>query len=79
MHPEWVWAYGGKLYFDPGLPETQEHIQQAILHSVEHYDLDGVHFDDYFYPYPVAGQTIPDAATFAAHGSGSPTCPASTE
>lgn len=70
VHPEWIWAYGGKLYFDPGLPETQEHIQQAILHSVEHYDLDGVHFDDYFYPYPVAGQTIPDAATFAAHGAG---------
>ena len=50
VHPEWVWAYGGKLYFDPGLPEAQEHIQRAILHSVEHYDLDGVHFDDYFYP-----------------------------
>lgn len=70
VHPEWIWAYGGKLYFDPGLPETQEHIQQAILHSVEHYDLDGVHFDDYFYPYPVAGQVIPDDATYAAHGAG---------
>ncbi|HET8895675.1 MAG TPA: family 10 glycosylhydrolase [Protaetiibacter sp.] len=70
VHPEWIWAYGGKLYFDPGLPDAQEHIQQAILHSVEHYDLDGVHFDDYFYPYPVAGQTIPDAATYAAHGAG---------
>jgi uncharacterized lipoprotein YddW (UPF0748 family) len=70
VHPEWIWAYGGKLYFDPGLPEAQEHIQQAILHSVEHYDLDGVHFDDYFYPYPVAGQVIPDDATYAAHGAG---------
>ena len=37
---------------------------------VEHYDIDGVHFDDYFYPYPVAGQTLPDAATYAAHGAG---------
>ncbi|WP_127794285.1 glycoside hydrolase family 10 protein [Agromyces sp. LHK192] len=70
VHPEWIWPYGGKLYFDPGLPEVQEHIQQAIMHSVEHYDLDGVHFDDYFYPYAVAGQTIPDAATYAAHGAG---------
>ncbi|MFF2271527.1 glycoside hydrolase family 10 protein [Agromyces sp. NPDC058136] len=70
VHPEWVWAYGGKLYFDPGVPEAQEHIQRAILHSVEHYDLDGVHFDDYFYPYAVAGQTIPDQATFATHGAG---------
>ncbi len=32
VHPEWVWAYGGKLYFDPGLPEAQEHIHRAILH-----------------------------------------------
>ena len=70
VHPEWVWAYGGKLYFDPGLPGAQEHIHQAILHAVEHYDLDGVHFDDYFYPYPVSGQIIPDAATFAEHGAG---------
>ncbi|WP_173923547.1 glycoside hydrolase family 10 protein [Agromyces sp. Marseille-P2726] len=70
VHPDWIWAYGGKLYFDPGLPQVQEHIQQAILHSVEHYDLDGVHFDDYFYPYAVAGQVIPDDATFAAHGAG---------
>ncbi|MHA7135143.1 glycoside hydrolase family 10 protein [Oerskovia turbata] len=70
QHPDWVWAYGGKLYFDPGLPEAQEHIQRAILHSVENYDLDGVHFDDYFYPYAVAGQTIPDAHTYATHGAG---------
>ncbi len=70
VHPEWVWAFGGKLYFDPGLPEVQEHIYAAILDSVAKYDIDGVHFDDYFYPYPVAGQTIPDAATFAAHGGG---------
>ncbi|MCA5891904.1 family 10 glycosylhydrolase [Isoptericola sp. NEAU-Y5] len=69
-HPDWVWAYGGKLYFDPGLPEAREHIYAAILHSVEHYDLDGVHFDDYFYPYPVAGQELPDAATYAEHGAG---------
>ena len=69
-HPDWVWPYGGKLYFDPGLPEAREHIYAAILHSVEHYDLDGVHFDDYFYPYPVAGQTLPDAGTYAEHGGG---------
>ena len=51
-------------------PRRRSTSTQAILHAVEHYDLDGVHFDDYFYPYPVAGQTIPDAATFAAHGAG---------
>lgn len=70
QHPDWVWAYGGRLYFDPGIPEAQEHIQRAILHAVENYDIDGVHFDDYFYPYPVAGQTLPDAATYAQYGTG---------
>ncbi|MCB7135672.1 glycoside hydrolase family 10 protein [Cellulosimicrobium marinum] len=70
QHPDWVWAYGGKLYFDPGIPEAREHIYRAILHSVENYDLDGVHFDDYFYPYAVAGQTIPDAHTYATYGAG---------
>lgn len=69
QHPEWVWAYGPKLYFDPGIPEAREHIYAAILHSVEHYDIDGVHFDDYFYPYAIAGEEIPDAETYAAHGS----------
>ncbi|GGM35751.1 family 10 glycosylhydrolase [Promicromonospora citrea] len=70
QHPDWVWAYGGRLYFDPGIPEAQEHIQRAILHAVETYDIDGVHFDDYFYPYPVAGETLPDAATFERYGAG---------
>jgi uncharacterized lipoprotein YddW (UPF0748 family) len=37
---------------------------------VERYPVDGVHFDDYFYPYPVGGEQIPDAETFAAHGAG---------
>lgn len=70
QHPDWVWAYGGKLYFDPGIPAAREHIYAAILHSVANYDIDGVHFDDYFYPYPVAGQVLPDAATFAQYGAG---------
>ncbi|WP_418275217.1 glycoside hydrolase family 10 protein [Isoptericola jiangsuensis] len=69
-HPDWGWEYGGKLYFDPGKPEAREHIYLAILHSVGHYDLDGVHFDDYFYPYPVSGQEIPDADTYATYGAG---------
>ena len=40
------------------------------MDAVTRYDLDGVHFDDYFYPYPVSGQTIPDAATYAQYGGG---------
>ncbi|MFE9242996.1 glycoside hydrolase family 10 protein [Nocardiopsis sp. NPDC006938] len=70
QNPDWVFEYGGKLYYDPGVPEAREFVIEAMMHSVENYDIDGVHFDDYFYPYPVAGATIPDQDTFAEHGAG---------
>jgi uncharacterized lipoprotein YddW (UPF0748 family) len=69
-NPDWVFAYGGRYYYDPGVPEVRAFVQDAIMDAVENYDLDGVHFDDYFYPYPVAGQEVPDADTFAEHGGG---------
>ncbi|HIY43098.1 MAG TPA: family 10 glycosylhydrolase [Candidatus Nocardiopsis merdipullorum] len=68
QNPEWTFSYGGQLYYDPGVPEAREFVIEAMMHSVEHYDLDGVHFDDYFYPYPVEGEEIPDEDTFAEHG-----------
>jgi ketosteroid isomerase-like protein len=55
--------YGGKLYYDPGVPAARRFCVAAILDAVRRYDLDGVHFDDYFYPYPVPGQTFADDAT----------------
>ena len=70
VHPEWVWPYGGKLYYDPGLPEVRAFVQDAMMDAVTRYDVDGVHFDDYFYPYVVAGQDYPDAETYAAHSDG---------
>jgi uncharacterized lipoprotein YddW (UPF0748 family) len=69
-HPDYVWAYGGKLYYDPGLPEAQQHIVDSIMEVVKHYDIDAVHFDDYFYPYPSGTLDYPDAATFAKYGAG---------
>ena len=71
-HPGWVKAYGGKLYYDPGLPQVRALTEDVILEAVRKYDVDGVHFDDYFYPYPVAGQPFDDAATFATYGDGFP-------
>jgi uncharacterized lipoprotein YddW (UPF0748 family) len=70
VHPDWVVPYGGKLYYNPGLPEVRRFVQDAMLDAVGKYDIDAVHFDDYFYPYPVAGQTFDDDAAFAAHGGG---------
>ncbi len=63
--------YGGKLYYNPGLPEVRAFVQEAMLDAVRRYPVDGVHFDDYFYPYPVAGQTFDDSAAYRTHGSGS--------
>lgn len=62
--------YGGKLYFDPGLPENREFIVKVVADIVSRYDVDGIHFDDYFYPYPIKGKIFPDAASFAKYGKG---------
>jgi uncharacterized lipoprotein YddW (UPF0748 family) len=51
--PELVKKYGTYLWMDPGEPEAREHTLAVIRDVVERYDIDGVHMDDYFYPYPV--------------------------
>ncbi|MGW3037844.1 glycoside hydrolase family 10 protein [Streptomyces sp. NPDC001178] len=71
-HPEWVVPYGGKLYYNPGLPKVRAFVQNAMLDAVRKYPVDGVHFDDYFYPYPVTGQTFDDDAAYARHGKSFP-------
>ncbi|HEV2150402.1 MAG TPA: family 10 glycosylhydrolase [Longimicrobiaceae bacterium] len=60
--PELVKRYGGFLWMDPGEPEVQERTVQVMLDVVRRYDVDGIHIDDYFYPYPVrdsAGAIVP--------------------
>ena len=52
-HPELVHEYGDMLWMDPGEPEVVEHSLRVILDVVARYDIDGVHLDDYFYPYPI--------------------------
>jgi uncharacterized lipoprotein YddW (UPF0748 family) len=68
--PDLFFTYGGKKQFDPGIPEVRDYIIQVILDVVKGYDVDGIHFDDYFYPYKIAGQRINDDATFKKYGSG---------
>ncbi|MEU6997352.1 family 10 glycosylhydrolase [Nonomuraea sp. NPDC046570] len=69
-NPGWRFAYGGKLYYNPGIPAVRAFIEDAVMDAVTRYDLDGVHLDDYFYPYPVSGQSIPDSAAYAQYGGG---------
>ncbi|KAA9338735.1 family 10 glycosylhydrolase [Hymenobacter busanensis] len=66
-HPEWFLRYSGKLLYNPGLPEVRAYITRVIQDVVRRYDIDGVHFDDYFYPYPESGQTIHDEQAFAQY------------
>ena len=69
-HPEAVFAYDGQLILNPGLPENRDYICKVVADIVERYDIDGLHIDDYFYPYPVAGQSIPDNAEYATYNNG---------
>jgi uncharacterized lipoprotein YddW (UPF0748 family) len=74
-NPNWVIPYpvnnaAGRLYYDPGIPEVRRFCEDSVLDAVVKYDIDGVHFDDYFYPYPAAGQEFLDDATFAQYGAG---------
>lgn len=70
IHPEWFVTYGGKRYFDPGNKEAQEHVVKVIRDIVARYNVDAIHFDDYFYPYKVRGQEFPDQTSFKTYGSG---------
>ncbi|MFJ8661606.1 glycoside hydrolase family 10 protein [Streptomyces sp. NPDC093795] len=72
VHPEWVLPFGGKLYYNPGLPEVRRFVQDAMLDAVRRYDIDAVHWDDYFYPYPVAGQEFADDEAYERYGGDSP-------
>ncbi|PWI08247.1 hypothetical protein DIZ27_23460 [Streptomyces sp. NWU339] len=71
-NPGWVVPYGGKLYYNPGLPEVRAFAVEAMLDAVRRYPVDAVHFDDYFYPYPVPGQSFDDDTAYDAHGGAFP-------
>lgn len=68
--PDWCFDYGVTRYFNPGIPMVREHITQVVMEVVEKYDIDGVHFDDYFYPYPETGMEVPDWDTYLTYKNG---------
>jgi len=70
LHPEWFLNYGGTRYFDPGNKEVQQYVVAVIRDIVRRYDVDALHFDDYFYPYRIAGKEFPDDASYAKYGNG---------
>ena len=62
--------YDGLILFDPGLPENRTYICKVAGDIVRRYNVDGLHIDDYFYPYPVAGEEIPDHYTYESFKRG---------
>lgn len=56
--------YGKLIYFDPGLPENKDYICKVVDDIVRRYNVDAIHMDDYFYPYPIAGEQFPDNNSF---------------
>ena len=69
-HPDYVFAYDGQLILNPGMPECRDYICNVVRDIVSRYDVDGLHIDDYFYPYPVKGQKIPDADIYNMNNNG---------
>ena len=69
-YPGLIVRYNGQLYFDPGYPESRQYICKIVRDIVTRYDVDAIHMDDYFYPYPNPGEKFPDDISFAAYGRG---------
>lgn len=69
-HPDWVFAYDGLFILNPGIPDNRNYICQVVEDILKRYDVDGLHIDDYFYPYPAAGQNIPDQRQFQQYNNG---------
>lgn len=69
-HPEWFWQYNKQWYFDPSLDVTREWICTIVQDIVERYDVQAVHMDDYFYPYPSGKKALPDSLSFAQNPRG---------
>jgi uncharacterized lipoprotein YddW (UPF0748 family) len=70
-HPEWVRRHGTLLWLDPGEPSAREYVLSVVLDVVRRYPIDGVHIDDYFYPYPAKGvKDFADESSWQRHGAG---------
>jgi len=70
QHPDWFWRYGQQWYFNPALEQTREWLCMVVDDIVCRYNIDAIHMDDYFYPYPIGRQPLPDAEDFRRHPRG---------
>ena len=69
LHPEWTMTYDNLLMYRPACPEVKDLLLNVVDDMITKYDVDGIHFDDYFYPYPKSGVAIDDADDYKKYGS----------
>jgi len=70
QHPDWFWQYGAQWFFNPALEQTREWLCMVVDDIVCRYDIDAIHMDDYFYPYPIGKKPLPDTEDFVHHPHG---------
>ena len=70
VHKDWFLMYGGKKYFNPGLPQVMQYVTNVVKDIITRYDVDAIHMDDYFYPYRIAGKEFPDEAAYRKYRNG---------
>ncbi|WP_460967429.1 glycoside hydrolase family 10 protein [Spirosoma migulaei] len=68
--PNWLLTYGGRKLFNLGIPEVRSYVAGIVANVVREYDIDGIHFDDYFYPYAEPGQILRDDSVYQANYNG---------
>ncbi len=66
-HPDWVRAYAGMLWLDPSEPAARQQFLEVVREIITKYPVDGIHIDDYFYPYPNGSEEFDDARNYAAY------------
>jgi uncharacterized lipoprotein YddW (UPF0748 family) len=68
--PEWFLKYDGQTLYNFGIPEVRAYLVDIVKGIVKNYDVDGIHFDDYFYPYTVNNQQLKDEDQYKRYGKG---------
>ncbi len=69
QHPDWFITYNKQKIFDPGNPQVVNYVANIVKDIITRYDVDGIHMDDYFYPYPAAGKDFPDYNSYRLYGN----------
>lgn len=69
-HPDWFFTYGTGKYFNPGLPVVMDYVTAVVRDIIGRYDIDGLHLDDYFYPYRIGNKDFPDQQAYLRYGKG---------